>query len=227
MLEDVNNLLNQGEIPNLFGADDKINIVERLRMVAKKEGRYELYNVGTQDRLLDYFTSKVKKHLHIVLAMSPTGSALGNRIRNFPSLVNCCTIDWFFAWPKEALEAVAAKYLEETPFDDQLKNNIVNMCNTFYLNTIQLSEQFLQEQQRHTYVTPTSYLDLMQMFLKLLELQRDKLYEKKLSYEGGIEKLHTTAEQVQIMQQELNDKQPKLEETEKETIELMQRITKE
>ena len=65
------------------------------------------------------------------------------------------------------------------------------------------------------------------MFLKLLELQRDKLYEKKLSYEGGIEKLHTTAEQVQIMQQELNDKQPKLEETEKETIELMQRITKE
>jgi hypothetical protein len=30
MLEDINNLLNSGEIPNLFGADEKLQIVEKL-----------------------------------------------------------------------------------------------------------------------------------------------------------------------------------------------------
>lgn len=31
----------------------------------------------------------------MVLAMSPIGEAFRNRLRQFPSLVNCCTIDWF------------------------------------------------------------------------------------------------------------------------------------
>ena len=38
MLEDVNNLINQYEIPNLFGPDDKIIISEKIRMIAKKDG---------------------------------------------------------------------------------------------------------------------------------------------------------------------------------------------
>lgn len=32
----------------------------------------------------------------------------------FPSLVNCCTIDWFSEWPEEALFSVAKNFLAET-----------------------------------------------------------------------------------------------------------------
>ena len=45
--------------------------------------------------------------MHIVLGMSPIGSTLRTRLRMFPSLVNCCTIDWFDPWPKQALQMVA------------------------------------------------------------------------------------------------------------------------
>ena len=38
MLEDVNNLINQYEIPGLFGPDDKILMSEKVRINAKKEG---------------------------------------------------------------------------------------------------------------------------------------------------------------------------------------------
>ncbi len=41
------------------------------------------------------FTERVKDQLHVVLAMSPIGDAFRTRLRMFPSLVNCCTIDWF------------------------------------------------------------------------------------------------------------------------------------
>jgi len=45
--------------------------------------------------------------------MSPIGNLVRERIRNFPSLVNCCTIDWFTIWPEDALEAVADRFLSD------------------------------------------------------------------------------------------------------------------
>ena len=50
---------------------------------------------GSLVALFNYFISRVRDQLHIVLAMSPIGDAFRNRLRKFPSLVNCCTIDWF------------------------------------------------------------------------------------------------------------------------------------
>lgn len=80
------------------------------------------------------------------------------------------------------------------------------------------------ETSRHNYVTPTSFLDLMNVFQSLLDKQRNYLYEKKLSYENGIQKLMQQQEEIIIMQQDINDKQPKLEELEIKTEELMKKI---
>ena len=51
----------------------------------------------------------VRESLHVVLAMSPLSNAFRNRVRKFPAIVNCCTIDWFQSWPTDALLAVASK----------------------------------------------------------------------------------------------------------------------
>ena len=45
--------------------------------------------------MFNFFLERVKENLHVVLAMSPIGDAFRNRLRMFPSLINCCTIDWF------------------------------------------------------------------------------------------------------------------------------------
>jgi len=42
-----------------------------------------------------YFVSHCRENLHIIIAFSPIGSAFRNRLRQYPSLINCCTIDWF------------------------------------------------------------------------------------------------------------------------------------
>ena len=42
-----------------------------------------------------FFVNRVKENLHIIIAFSPIGDAFRNRLRQFPSLINCCTIDWF------------------------------------------------------------------------------------------------------------------------------------
>lgn len=39
----------------------------------------------------------------------------------FPSLVNCCTIDWFQDWPQDALLWLARKFLNTIEMDEKLR----------------------------------------------------------------------------------------------------------
>ena len=100
MLEDCNSILNSGEVPNLYGQEDKVVLLERMRDTIKKTGRSDL---NTQQAVLEYHFEKIRTHLHLVFAMSPQGPLLTERIRNYPALVNCSTIDYFSPWPREAL----------------------------------------------------------------------------------------------------------------------------
>lgn len=59
--------------------------------------------VDTTDNINALFTNRVRENLHICLCMSPVGDTLRVRCRQFPSLINCCTLDWFSKWPEEAL----------------------------------------------------------------------------------------------------------------------------
>lgn len=95
-MEDVNNLLNTSEVPNIFPTEEKTEVTELVRpafSAINKEGE------ATLNQLYSFFLERVKKNLHIVLCMSPIGDAFRTRVRMFPSLVNCCTIDWFNEWP--------------------------------------------------------------------------------------------------------------------------------
>ena len=109
-LEDINNILNTGEVPNIFPADEKADACELVRAPAKQEERCEN---GTPAELFDFFKERCKQYLHMVICFSPIGASLRNRIRDFPAIVNCTTIDWFSEWPPDALEAVAEKFLGE------------------------------------------------------------------------------------------------------------------
>jgi dynein heavy chain len=138
--------------------------------------------------------------------MSPIGDTLRNRIRNFPSLVNCCTIDWFTKWPEEALEAVAEKYLQEVELEPEQRLSVIKFCKSIHTDVRTLSEKFLKEEKRHNYVTPTSYLELILTYMELLRRQRDLIMEQKTGYDKGIEKLLFTADEVSKMQDDLNEK---------------------
>ena len=58
------------------------------------------------------YLGQVRRNIHMVIAMSPLGEIFRARLRKFPSLVNCCTIDWFSEWPEEALLGVGRGQIE-------------------------------------------------------------------------------------------------------------------
>ncbi len=106
-LEDINNVLNTGEIPNLFAPEDKDRIINGVRPVV-----IEMKRVDTIESINATFVERVRDNMHITLCMSPVGDTLRVRCRMFPSLVNCCTLDWFSRWPEEALLYVSSEFLK-------------------------------------------------------------------------------------------------------------------
>jgi dynein heavy chain len=177
--------------------------------------------------MYNFFIDRVKSNLHMVLAMSPIGDAFRSRLRMFPSLINCCTIDWFTAWPEDALEMVARKFLEDIELDSDIRTECVSMCKYFHEYIRKLSMKYLAELGRHNYVTPTSYLELIQTFKKLIQQKRKEINTLKYRYLNGLEKLADAASQVSVMQKQLQDLQPQLVKTSEETEKLMVKIEQE
>ncbi|KAM9226992.1 LOW QUALITY PROTEIN: dynein axonemal heavy chain 12 [Leptosomus discolor] len=241
-LEGIDSVLNTGEVPNLFASDEKQEIIEDCHRASKVLNE-KLYNsfypmyyscaivkAGKKHEELsplDLFAFVVnccKENLHIVVAFSPIGDAFRNRLRQFPSLINCCTIGWFQLWPEEALERVANKFLEILQLTDSERQEVVPICKYFHTSVLSLSVRFFQSLGRHNYVTPTSYLELIAAFRKLLTQKRDTVMKAKKKYVNGLDKLAFAESQVGEMKQELVQLQPKLEEAKLDNANMMKTI---
>ncbi|XP_078090943.1 dynein axonemal heavy chain 3-like [Mustelus asterias] len=223
-LEDINMILTTGDIPNLFDNEEKRIIIEKINHLAPA-GKAKLDI--TPSNTYSNFTERVQQNLHFMLVFSPIGEAFRNRLRQFPALINCCTIDWFQAWPEDALEKVANHFLDDVEMSQEIRNEAVLMCQHFHQSVVALSERFYQTLQRRTYITPTSYLELIKIFKNLLERKRLELLTNKNRYTVGLEKLDFAASQIEIMQQELTDLKPLLMEQDRETEELLRVIANE
>ena len=91
-LEDIDSLLNTGEVANLYAADEKQELIEAVRPVMQaKFGKDKDF---TPLAMFSFFVQRCKENLHIMICFSPIGDAFRERLRQFPSLINCCTIDW-------------------------------------------------------------------------------------------------------------------------------------
>ncbi|NXG35216.1 DYH7 protein, partial [Dromaius novaehollandiae] len=220
-LEDVDSVLNTGEVPNLFAADEKQEIIEGVRAVAQAGNKHEELSPLA---LFAFFVNRCKENLHVVVAFSPIGDAFRNRLRQFPSLINCCTIDWFQPWPEDALERVANKLLETLQLTDNERQEVLPMCKYFHTSVLSLSVRFLESLGRHNYVTPTSYLELIAAFQQLLTQKRDTVMKAKQGYVNGLDKLAFAESQVGEMKQELVQLQPKLEEAKLDNANMMKII---
>jgi dynein heavy chain len=90
MLEDINTVLNSGDVPQLYKNED----FEPIYAVGKTECNRRQLTVNKMN-MFQMYLNRVKANVHMVIAMSPLGEVFRSRLRKFPSLVNCCTIDWF------------------------------------------------------------------------------------------------------------------------------------
>eukprot|EP00913_Durusdinium_trenchii_P034419 g32200.t1 len=147
-------------------------------------------------------------------------------MEDFPSLVNCCTIDWFHEWPAEALYSVAKQQITGQNVELPNLEGALKMFQTIHQSVESSSKKFLQATGRHVYVTPTSFLELLTSFVAILADKRNQVGTLQHRYSVGLGKIGDAEQQVAGLQQMLVEKKPVLEKTQKEVSEMMVVITK-
>ena len=217
-MEDLNNILNTGEIPNLFADPaDYQKVIDEMRDGEKS--KIEMM----ESEWFELFIRRTRQNMHVSLCLSPIGDDFRRRMRMFPSLINCCTIDWFLPWPEEALDSVAQHFLKE--IDLEKRDGIVKICVDMQERVRDLTVRFKDELRRFYYVTPTSYLELIKTFTSLLASKRKIIFSQIIRYEKGLEQMAKAEVTVAEMKDHLNILNPQLKEKKLQTNALMETLT--
>ena len=74
-LEDINLILNTGEVPNLYANDELMAVYDSIGKDANAAG----INTGNMSEMYKYFVGRCRTNLHVVLCMSPVGAAARRR----------------------------------------------------------------------------------------------------------------------------------------------------
>ncbi|KAK2499642.1 hypothetical protein MC885_013750 [Smutsia gigantea] len=159
-LEDINNILNSGEVPNLFEKDELEQILAATRPKAKEAGISE-----------------------------------GNRDE----------------WPREALLSVSKTFFSYVDAgSEELKERLSLMCVNVHLSVSDMADRYYTELRRRYYTTPTSYLELINLYLSMLTEKRKQLVSARDRVKNGLTKLLETNVLVDKMKLELSALEPVL-----------------
>jgi len=193
----INDILATGYIPGLFAADEIDGIHGKIRGEAKSMGYLD-----SPEQLQEFFVNKVRKNLHVALCFSPVGDTFRIRSRMFPALINGTTIDWFTSWPRDALVGVARKFLSnpekiipniqiEFP-DEEVTEAIANHMANAHLSIEAANVRFRTEERRFNYTTPTSFLELINFYLLLLNKKQGSITNQIERLEKGLTTMDNT-----------------------------------
>jgi dynein heavy chain, axonemal len=111
--------------------------------------------------------------------------------------VNCCTLDWFSRWPKEALLYVSSEFLKEVDMpSEEVRQQVSEMCMLIHTSVEEISLRFWDELRRRVYTTPKSYLDLIKLYINKLADKRKEDNANKDRLEKGVKKLIQTNQNI-------------------------------
>lgn len=68
--------------------------------------------------------------------------------------------------------AVAKRFLGEIDLSTKEREVCIDMCQMFHISTQELSHEYYLRLNRHNYVTPTSYLEMINTFKTFLDKKR-------------------------------------------------------
>merc|ERR1719399_310316 len=150
------------------------------------------------------------------------------RFRMFPSLINCATVDWFSPWPEDALREVASRFLQATnAIEDDMKVNVAKACVIVHRSVHDMCGVFLERLRRHVYITPKSYLDLIQLYMEMLAEKQAEMNVSKNRLKTGLQKIAEANDIVSSLQEELTVLAPILVQKKAEAEEMIIVVTKE
>lgn len=195
----VNDMLASGEVPDMFPDDEVENVIAGVRNEVKGAGLLD-----TRENCWKFFLDRVRRQLKVVLCFSPVGSTLRVRSRKFPAIINSTAVDWFHEWPQDALVSVSNRFLQELEvLPEAVRDSSARFMAFVHTSVNTTSKTYLQNERRYNYTTPKSFLEQIILYAKLLRQKSTELNGKIKRLENGLDKLKSTATQVEDLKVKL------------------------
>ncbi|CDI82515.1 hypothetical protein EPH_0040020 [Eimeria praecox] len=212
----LNSLLGSGQVPGMLDAESLGMLLKDLQPAAEA-AKASL----PPDAMIEFFQARVRENLRVLLCVSPIGSTMRDYCRMFPAFINETTIDWFFTWPQEALEEVAATFLESADIEASTREAVARASSYVHMDAVGEAEAFRKEAKRTSFITPTKFLRLVRGYCHTLKEKKDGVHEKIDKLSSGLGKLVEAREQVEAMNEELEAKKEDVARKQRECDELM------
>ncbi|OAF69480.1 Axonemal beta dynein heavy chain 5, partial [Intoshia linei] len=224
-LEYLNNILSSGVVSNLFARDEMDEILQELIPIMKQEYPKR---PPTNENLYDYFLSRSRANLHVVLCFSPVGEKFQMRALKFPGLISGCTIDWFQRWPLDALVEVAEYYISNLEMDESAKQNrdrLVQMMGRLHDDVAISCVKYFECYRRTAHVTPKSYLSFLTGYRRIYEHKHEEISNMADRMSTGLQKLIEAQETIAILKTELQVKEVELQEASVKAKAVLEKVT--
>ncbi|XP_040286209.1 dynein heavy chain 8, axonemal [Bufo bufo] len=208
-LEYMNNILSSGEVSNLFSREELEEIAQPLLPVMKRDFPR---HPPTFENLYEYFLSRCRRNLHVVLCLSPVGNKLRTRSLKFPALITGCTMDWFSHWPRQALVAVSSYFLSglDIACSSEGKSNVMEAMAVFHDQMSENCESYFHRFRRRAHVTSKSYLSFIHSYKKIYAEKCKSMNEQAELTNKGLSKLMEASESMGNVSKELAEKENEL-----------------
>ncbi|KAM4605979.1 LOW QUALITY PROTEIN: dynein axonemal heavy chain 5 [Polymixia lowei] len=224
-LEYMNNVLASGEVSNLFARDEVDEITQDLIPAMKRQ---HPRRPPTPENLYDYFLSRVRSNLHVVLCCSPVGEKFRTRALKFPGLISGCTVDWFQRWPRDALVAVSHHFLsqyQDFHCSQEVRQSVVVTMGTFQDLVAEKCSQYFERFRRQTYVTPKSYLSFIESYKMIYSEKIAHVSRLAQRMKTGLSKLMEAEQSVSQLSKQLLVKEHELDAASQRADGVLQEVT--
>ncbi|PRP87942.1 putative dynein heavy chain [Planoprotostelium fungivorum] len=219
-LEDINNLMHGGHIPNLFQREE----IEAMIGAYQSGPAHKSMAKLPPDTIYHRFREDVKRNLRVVICMDTNNSMFRKRLIKFPALITSCSTDWYAPWDSSSLQVVAKHSLNLSALTQKAPASnsvIIEVCVEIHQCMSSFSRQFYDTTKRQAIVTTSSFFEFLSVFQKCLDkkLSEKESLAKRLT--TGREKLGEVSLMVSQLQTNLEASVPVLERTSLEMEKLM------
>jgi dynein heavy chain len=104
-------------------------------------------------------------------------------------------------------------------------DSLAQMCNKMHRVVEIETVNYYKELKRFNYTTPTSYLELVKLYVDILKKQQEKISANERRYRIGLDKLQETEEIVAKLEGQLTEMQPILKKAAEDTSTLLIQVT--
>ncbi|KAJ3280883.1 Cytoplasmic dynein 2 heavy chain 1, partial [Borealophlyctis nickersoniae] len=206
-LESVNSLLSGGEVPGLYSHDELDSILNSLKDQHSEE--------GFRGTLFEYFVSRVRKNLHIVLAFDCASPSFVPSCEANPALYTRCQIEWMDGWAPESMMSLAKSVFGKNQILNALKDqdNLIKQMMAIHGTCIARG------------ATPKHLVEYVATYERVYCTKRDSFYNKQKYLSGGLKKLNDAAKYVDQLSADARKQEAELAEKQKQADAALKQIT--